>query len=206
MVGSAIISFSTIFFILLISSSYCHAIPIIKLATGELRGVSGPGYTAYLGIPYALPPVGSLRWAPPVANPNWNIGNATTYKPCCPQAGNFYYPNVLDEDCLFLNIWVPDPLPSNAALPVFFFIHGGGFTQGSGSFPLYWGDFIANTTQQIAVTFNYRLGALGYLSSPLLPGNWGLMDQVLALRWVHDNIAAFGGDPQNVTIRYGFCF
>lgn len=177
------------------------AAPEIKLASGTLRGVAGPGFNAYLGIPYALPPLGALRWAPPVPIPNWNTGNATAFKPACPQPGSFFYPAQQDEDCLYLNIWAPDPLPTLGPVPVMVFIHGGVFMQGSGSQPSYWGDYVANTTQMIAVSFNYRLGALGFLSSPLLPGNWGILDQQLALRWVHDNIATFGGDPHNVTIR-----
>lgn len=178
--------------------------PQIKLASGTLRGVAGTGFNAYLGIPYALPPVGALRWAPPSPNPDWNIGNATVFRPACPQSGTFFYPAQQDEDCLYLNIWAPNPLPSLGPAPVVVFIHGGGFDQGSGAQPLYWGDYVANITHMIAVTFNYRIGALGFLSSPLLPGNWGIMDQQLALRWVRDNIATFGGDPHNVTLRCAF--
>jgi para-nitrobenzyl esterase len=175
----------------------------ITLPTGVMHGVSGTGYDAYLGIPYALPPVGVLRWAPPMPNPKWNIGNATTFGAACPQSGTFYYPYTpQDENCLFLNIWVPDPFPTLGPVPVVIFIHGGSWSQGSGAQPLYWGDYVANTTGQIMVTFNYRLGALGFVSSPLLPGNYGIMDQQLAIKWVHSNIAAFGGDPGNITLRH----
>src|SRR5262245_3593825 len=157
---------------------------------------------SYRGIPYALPPVGDLRWAPPEAHPRWNdLRPATAFGAICPQdnvAGD-------SEDCLFLNIWTPRAVVDRQKpkqLPVMVFIHGGYFVFGAGSLPLYDGAYLAASGNVVVVTLNYRLGALGFLAVPELglTGNFGILDQRQALRWVAENIAAFGGDPSKVTI------
>ncbi|MHC4470304.1 MAG: carboxylesterase/lipase family protein [Planctomycetota bacterium] len=159
---------------------------------------------AFLGIPYAAPPVGPLRWKPPAPARPWTGARACTeFSPACPQR---HYFGKTSEDCLYLNVWAPAEEPAGK-LPVMFWIHGGGFTIGAGSLPWYRGATLARRGA-VVVTINYRLGPLGFLGHPLLSkesgrgvsGNYGLLDQVAALRWVRRNIAAFGGDPENVTI------
>jgi para-nitrobenzyl esterase len=164
----------------------------------------------YRGIPYAAPPVGDLRWREPQAvPPSQAVLQATAFRPICEQVGDPWPPGAppepMSEDCLYLNIWAP--AQRTAPLPVMVWIHGGGWTNGSGSTPLYWGDALARRGV-IVVTFNYRVGVLGFLAHPGLArespagsaGNYGLLDQIAALRWVQTHIAAFGGDPSRVTI------
>ncbi|HEX9082769.1 MAG TPA: carboxylesterase family protein, partial [Holophagaceae bacterium] len=165
-----------------------------------LREASG----VYKGIPYAAPPVGSLRWRPPAPPAAWTEPRRfDDFGPSCPQ----HDPDgPADEDCLTLNVWTP-PRPAGEKLPVLVFIHGGAFVSGAGSQVLYDGSALAGEGL-VVVTFNYRLGVLGYLAHPLLSaespdgvsGNYGLRDQIAALDWVRRNIAAFGGDPGRVTV------
>jgi para-nitrobenzyl esterase len=165
----------------------------------------------FKGIPYALPPVGERRWKPPVELPRWDgVKKATEFGTVCMQpvskVQSVYTddPGPMSEDCLTLNIWAPADA-KNA--PVFFWIHGGAFTGGSSRETLYDGSKLA-AQGAVVVTINYRLGVLGWLAHPELStesplgvsGNYGLLDQIAALKWVQKNIAAFGGDPANVTI------
>lgn len=158
----------------------------------------------YKGIPYAAPPVGGLRFRPPVPPVAWTEPRRfDDFGPACPQPGN---DEKTSEDCLTLNIWTPAKEPGDR-LPVMVFFHGGAFMSGSGSVSLYNGATLAKTGV-VVVTCNYRLGALGFLAHPALSaesargvsGNYGLLDQQAVLFWVSRNIAAFGGDPTNVTI------
>ena len=168
----------------------------------------------FLGIPYAAPPTGSLRWRPPQPPPEWQgLRDATQFAPSCPQPpGPFAPPGPFSEDCLYLNVYTPNRDADHRLLrggdedgrPVLVWIHGGGLTEEAGR--NYDGSKLA-ADGTVVVTINYRLGALGFLAHPALAsrpggpaGNYGLMDQQAALRWVQDNIARFGGDPRNVTI------
>lgn len=144
------------------------------------------------------------RWQAPQKKLAWKpkILDATSYGAVCPQTGEIgpFEPPTMAEHCLFLNIYTPMGNASNNALPVLLYIHGGGYLQGWGSYELYRGTYFANTTNTIVVTLNYRLGILGFLTSPDFDGNFGIMDQRMAIQWVHDNIASFGGDPNRVTL------
>lgn len=184
----------------------------VSAATGRLKGSSAAGTTRYLGVPYARPPVGDLRWRDPQPVEAWTgVRDATRFAPACPQTGVSMPgepPSPTDEDCLYLNIWAPgSPAPDGKAYPVLVWIPGGGLTNGSTSIPLYDGAALARRGV-IVVTVAYRLGVLGFLAHPDLTaesgkggsGNYGFMDQIAALEWVRDNIAAFGGDPERVTI------
>jgi para-nitrobenzyl esterase len=181
--------------------------PTVMTESGPVAGTRASGYRAFLGIPYASPPVGDLRFRPPVAPPAWTEPLYVTRRPqACPQqlAGVRYG----REDCLYLNVHTPDPAPEGA--PVMVWIHGGGFVlgEGAGTDSGTFGDILAREQGVIVVSMNYRLGQLGFLSHPALDaestdgisGNYGFLDQVAALEWVRDNIAAFGGDPDSVTI------
>jgi para-nitrobenzyl esterase len=168
----------------------------------------------FAGIPYARGPVGELRWRPPQPPEPWSgIRPATEFGAMAPQilavagAGVPGDPTEQSEDCLSINVWTP--APDTARRPVMVWIHGGGFASGTGASILYRGDDLVRNGDVVVVTFNYRLGALGFLAHPVLAapsaegemfGNWGLLDQVAALRWVRDHIADFGGDPTNVTV------
>ncbi|HEU0311328.1 MAG TPA: carboxylesterase/lipase family protein [Sphingomicrobium sp.] len=178
--------------------------------TGQVEGTQIGTARVFKGIPYAAPPVGPLRWRPPQPVSAWRgVRKATSYSPACPQLES-YPPDAprepTSEDCLTLNVWAP-AANSAAKLPVMVWIHGGGLTNGSGSVPQYAGDRLA-ARGVIVVTINYRLGVLGFLAHPELnreskhggSGNYGLLDQIAALSWVKRNIAAFGGDPDQVTI------
>lgn len=185
--------------------------PQVKTVSGIVEGKENGAVRAFLGIPYAAPPVGDSRWKPPVPAAKWSgVRKATEFGPHCMQ-GNVYGDMTFrdpgaSEDCLSLNVWVPAK-PASAKLPVMVWIYGGGFAAGSTSEARQDG---ANLAQQgvIVVSMNYRLGVFGFFVHPELAkesghnaaGNYGLLDQTAALRWVHDNIAAFGGDPGNVTI------
>jgi para-nitrobenzyl esterase len=170
---------------------------------------------SFSGVPYARAPIGPLRWRPPLPAEPWDtVRDASTFGAIAPQTAavpGITSPSDPDasepqsEDCLFLNVWTPDLDPGRRR-PVMVFIHGGGFTSGSGSVFLYRGGNLVRNGDAVVVTINYRLGALGFLGHRQLAdpdglvGNWGLQDQVAALAWVRENIAAFGGDPDNVTI------
>jgi para-nitrobenzyl esterase len=165
-----------------------------------------PSVTVFKGIPYAAPPVGARRWRAPVPAAPWSgIREADRFGNSCPSASNPAN-EVMDEDCLYLNVWTGAKSPTERR-PVLVWIHGGGFWAGSGADPRTNGEVLARKGA-VLVTFNYRLGALGFLATPELSkesgrgasGNYGLLDQIAALQWVKRNIAAFGGDPDNVTV------
>ncbi|WP_308222993.1 MULTISPECIES: carboxylesterase family protein [unclassified Sphingomonas] len=186
--------------------------PRVTAPVGTVEGVEQGGVRIFRGIPYAQPPVGPLRWKPPVAAPDWQgVRKATAFGTACVQPRNRnagIYTNPLDkvsEDCLTLNIWAP---AEGKDLPVFVWIHGGALVAGYGHESMYDGARMAQRGNIIVVSINYRLGILGYLAHPELSaesqdgvsGNYGLLDQIAALKWVQRNIAAFGGDAGNVTI------
>jgi para-nitrobenzyl esterase len=184
----------------------CSRTVRLKVSGGAIKGLQEGGVRVYRGIPYAKPPVGDLRFAPPLDAEAW-IGerDCTRFGSKCFQVSQFAGPEPQSEDCLTLNVWTPAGPGEDAGLPVYVFIHGGGFAAGSGSLPDYDGTGFAKKGI-VAVTINYRLGALGFFASRKTlkqygtTGNWGLLDQIKALQWVRDNIAAFGGDPGRVTI------
>jgi len=181
----------------------------VKVDAGVVEGELRENLSIFRGIPFAAPPTHELRWrAPAPVRPWQGIRAAKSFGPACPQpkitiAGGSDEPQ--SEDCLYLNIWTPVSSPS--PMPVMVWLHGGALLVGSGSMPLYDGARLA-ARGVIVVTFNYRLGRFGYFAHPALTaedpggplGNYGLMDQLAALRWVQRNIAAFGGDPKNVTV------
>jgi para-nitrobenzyl esterase len=183
----------------------------VKTTGGMVRGTTtSDGRTRiFKTIPYAAPPVGELRWQPPrPAQPWQGVRDATSFGPRCLQGqifGDIVFKE-LSEDCLTLNIWTPAKAAGDR-LPVMVWIHGGGFQAGAGAEPRHDGEAFARKNI-VLVTFNYRLGVFGFLAHPELTresgrgasGNYGMLDQVAALEWVRDNIAAFGGDPGNVTI------
>jgi para-nitrobenzyl esterase len=181
---------------------------------GAVRGTTAGTVDEFLGIPYAAPPTGNLRWRPPAPPARWRgVRDATQFAPSCPQPPSpFAPPGPFSEDCLYLNVYTPGRdadhrLPRGGGedgLPVLVWIHGGGLTQDAAR---NYDPAKLAADGVVAVTINYRLGALGFLAHPALAsrpggpaGNYGLMDQQAALRWVRDNIAQFGGDPHNVTI------
>lgn len=185
----------------------------LKIAQGKLQGktINEGKVHAFLGIPYAAPPVGELRWRPPEPAPRWHgTRDATRYGARCIQghvaSDMAFQDSGPSEDCLYLNVFAPATANSTSKLPVMFWIHGGGFEAGSASEMRHDGDFLP-TRDVVLVTINYRLGVFGFLVTPALvkeqsgsAGNYGLMDMVAALQWVKANIAAFGGNPANVTI------
>lgn len=185
--------------------------PIVRAPAGAVKGEANGSVHVFKGLPYALPPVGPARWKPPVEKPAWSgVRDATKFGAACVQpkarSGSIYAWDLgaISEDCLFLNVWARQGV-TNA--PVMVWIHGGALNTGSSSEPMYDGTKLAEHGV-VVVSINYRLGALGYLAHPGLSaespdkisGNYGLLDQIEALRWVKRNIAAFGGDPSNVTI------
>jgi para-nitrobenzyl esterase len=185
--------------------------PIVRAPIGPVEGEANENLLVFKGLPYALPPVGAARWKPPVAMPAWSeVRSAKRFAPACVQPRprpDSIYANEhaeMSEDCLFLNVWTPKEARK---APVFVWIHGGALTTGASSEAMYDGTKLAERGV-VVVSINYRLGILGYLAHPLLSaesaegisGNYGLLDQIEALRWVKNNIEAFGGDPSNVTI------
>ncbi len=171
---------------------------VVRTSAGVVRGLIAPGYRVFLGVPYGRPPVGALRWEPPQPALPWEgMRDATRAGPRCIQ-DTTRDPGSGDdsEDCLSVNVWSPESASGRA---VMVWVHGGGFANGSGD--LYDARWLATKGDIVVVTLNYRLGALGFLAHPSVgDGNYGLADQQAALRWVHDNIAGFGGDPAKVTI------
>jgi para-nitrobenzyl esterase len=188
---------------------------VIQVDSGALQGVVEDGIEIYRGIPYAQPPVGSLRWRPPQPVEPWTgVRDSANFGHACPQRRGLY-PEWVDkhldtvgddEDCLTLNIWTPVER-GEKPLPVMFYIHGGNFQYGAGSIPVYDGRYLASQGV-ILVTINYRIGYLGRFAHPALSRaqsseslvNYGLFDQISALEWVQRNIGAFGGDAGDVTI------
>lgn len=185
----------------------------VKTAQGQVLGktLNEGKVRAFLGLPYAAPPVGDLRWKAPQPAAKWEgVRPAAKFGAYCAQGKVFddmvFQDGVNSEDCLFLNVYTPANSTAKSKLPVMFWIHGGGYAGGSSSEPRHNGDFLP-TKGVVLVTINYRLGAFGFLATSELAkegngaaGNYGLMDMVAALRWVRANIASFGGDPKNVTI------
>ncbi|MBO0747823.1 MAG: carboxylesterase/lipase family protein, partial [Acidimicrobiaceae bacterium] len=179
--------------------------PAVQVAGGRLRGRTDRGVAAFLGIPYAAPPFGARRLRPPEPAGRWEgERSAIDYGPTCPKAEYApheaaLFPEVVipGEECLNLNVWTPDP--GGSGLPVLVWIHGGQFTKGSGSVAGYRGTSFARDGV-VCVTINYRLGAEGFLYLEGGAANLGLLDQIAALEWVQENIAAFGGDPRKVTV------
>jgi para-nitrobenzyl esterase len=184
------------------SSAQTNGDMVVNTPSGKLRGVHANGLRVFRGVPYAQPPVGGLRFRPPVKIQPWTeVRDATQYAPAAEQGGDEKRP--ISEDCLYLNIWAPK---AAGPFPVYVWIHGGGLTGGSASEPMFSGATFAyhNIVQ---VNIAYRLGALGFLDvSPMLgkqyegSANNGLADLAMALQWIQENIAAFGGDPSRVTI------
>ena len=196
---------------------YGPLMTVVDTTSGKLEGLTEGGVAVFRGIPFAAPPVGELRLrAPRPVEPWAGVRPASEFGCWAPQNApattlSGQMPGTQAEDCLSLNVWTP--AADHARRPVMVWIHGGGFIGGSGGMDLYAGATLAARGDVVVVTVNYRLGILGFLASSELAdsevdddqtrganGNWGLLDQVAALRWVRDNIAAFGGDPGNVTV------
>ena len=193
---------------------------IVQTRSGPVRGTSAgvDGVMVFRGLPYAAPPTGDRRWRPPAPPASWSlVRDATQFGPQCPQPQNFAptarggrgqvaAPPASSEDCLTLNVWTAAK-SAGARLPVMVWIHGGGFTIGTGANPRSSAELLA-AYGAVVITFNYRLGPLGFFAHPGLSresdrkvsGDYGLLDLIAALRWVRDNIAAFGGNPSNVTV------
>src|SRR6516164_5752942 len=183
--------------------------PIVRTDDGFVRGMAAGTVDEFLGLPYAAPPTGNLRWRPPAPPAAWDgVRDATQFGPSCPQVldpklNPELPPGAISEDCLYLNVYAPPPsMNDQGGRPVLVWIHGGGLVQDGARD--YDGSKLA-ADGIVVVTINYRLGALGFLAHPALAshgaaGNYGLMDQQAALRWVQRNIGRFGGDPGNVTI------
>jgi para-nitrobenzyl esterase len=185
---------------------------IVDFRSGRLRGAAVDGMRVFRGVPYAQPPVGPLRWQPPRPVDRWHgIRDATAFGPSCAQnltMQGFSAPSA-GEDCLYLNVFAPRHLPASSGLPVMVWLHGGGLFCGRGDD--YWPRELVTEGDLIFVSLNYRLNVFGFFAHPALRegdagnppasgANFGLMDQQLALRWVRDNIASFGGDGDNVTL------
>lgn len=178
----------------------------INTPSGPVMGNKGPHSLSFLGIPFAQPPVGKLRFQPPLPVEPWSKTlNATVFGPGCPQTCELpplVCPSYQSEDCLQLNIYVPSapPPPSSKGYPVAVFLPGGNFRQGAASTQIYDGRLWVNASSFILVTTNYRLGALGFLVQDNVPLNLGIKDQRVALQWIADNIASFGGDTSQITL------
>ncbi|WP_329389042.1 carboxylesterase family protein [Streptomyces sp. NBC_01351] len=185
--------------------------PVVTVAQGGLRGQETGGAQEFLGVPYAAPPVGDARLRAPQPPPRRpGVREAVQQAPACLQFSPFGLrdPLAVSEDCLYLDVYRPRTARPGARLPVVFWMHGGAYSQGTGT--QFGGRTMAELTQSVVVSVNYRLGQLGYLGLPELAeangltgprsGSFGLMDQLAALRWTRENIAAFGGNPGNVTV------
>ena len=193
--------------LLLVMSPVFAASDPLNVATdlGQVHGEAGPGVREFKGIPFALPPVGEHRFAPPEPSSPWTgVLDATRYRSACPQLSRYGLTDASDdEDCLYLNVTVPVPNRESAKKrPVIVWIYGGAFVGGSSNlYPL---EYLSRSCDVVVVSINYRLGVLGFMAHPAFAlahnGSLGLEDQREALRWVKRNIAAFGGDPANVTL------
>jgi len=183
--------------------------PIVQTTSGPVEGVYKTDAAEYLGIPYAAPPVGNLRWRPPIKPAAWTATRAAkTFGPACAQVnllGVFAGPANSNEDCLYLNVFAPkDAAARHAKLPVIVWIHGGGYVDGASND--YDGSKLAVMGRTVVVSINYRLNLMGFLAHPALDkeghpfANYAMLDQQLALLWVKENIGGFGGDPLNVTL------
>lgn len=196
------------------TSAGANAAARVRVDQGELRGMRfGAGGGVFLGIPYAAAPVGRLRWVAPQEPAKWvGVRDALRYGDACPQLPSAWLPEMLgrkemqtSEDCLYLNVWTPQ-LKAGARLPVMVWVHGGGNVEGSQEWPPLGPALAAHGV--VVVTINYRLGVLGWLadaelsaeSAEHVSGNYGLLDQMAALKWVKRNIARFGGDAERVTV------
>lgn len=214
-VGALILSASGVFLLASCSQSAERPVsatgPVVEIEQGKVEGAKEGELFVFKGIPYAAPPVGEQRWTPPQPPESWDgIREATAFGPSCVQPelpkDSIYYdpPASMSEDCLSLNIWAPAEAED---APVIVWIHGGSLRMGGSAQPTYEGSPFAERGA-VFVSINYRLSILGWLAHPELSaqspegvsGNYGLLDQIAALQWVRDNIAAFGGDPDNVTI------
>ncbi|KFZ14113.1 hypothetical protein V502_06242 [Pseudogymnoascus sp. VKM F-4520 (FW-2644)] len=199
-----------------ISSGTAPASLLVKTSKGAVLGTSSEyrdGVSVFKGIPFAAPPTGSLRWQPPADVTSWSdTYNATVFGAECAQSystGGIFSSGSknIAEDCLYLNVWRPESATSASNLPVYVWIYGGRFEGGAGSVPTYDGSGLA-IHDVVVVTLNYRMGPFGFLAHPDLSsesdfnssGNYGLLDQLFALQWVQDEIAAFGGNPKQVTV------
>ncbi|MFJ3491467.1 carboxylesterase/lipase family protein [Leifsonia aquatica] len=183
---------------------------VVRIRTGAVRGVTGQRASVWKGIRYAQPPIGARRWRAPVAAESWEgVADATAFGAAAPQQLNpgisLGHDAELDEDCLFLNVWRPNG--GDTSKPVMVWIHGGAYTYGAASQPLFDAVELATTCDTVVVTINYRIGALGFLdlssfstAEQPFDSNLALRDVLLALDWVRDNVAAFGGDPSRVTV------
>lgn len=189
--------------------------PLAPVATtgGTVVGLElGSGVKAWLGVPFAEPPTGNLRWREPKAFRWQGVWNADRKMAECPQVmrahdiNHYYGEEPMSEDCLYLNVWAPPSSTPGSKLPVIVYLYGGGFTIGSAGIATYGGEAVAGRGA-VFVNFNYRVGIIGFLAHPELTkeqgghsGNYGLMDQTLALRWIKDNIEKFGGDPSRILV------
>ena len=189
--------------------------PTVASAAGRFDGIAQGGVESFLGVPYAAPPVGPRRWRAPQPAPAWpGVREAQRFGPACaqgiagawgPYSAEFIAQPPVSEDCLTLNLWKSAAARRN--LPVLVFVHGGAFQGGAGSLPVYDGGSLA-ARGAVVITINYRVGVFGFFAHPALTaespdrtsGNYGLLDQRAALRWVRANVARFGGDPANVTL------
>ena len=201
-------------FILISSITFAqlsNTTPTVKTLNGVLEGIDESGIKTFKGVPFAAPPVGEFRWREPQPVKNWTgVRKATKFGPRAMQLPLFgdmnFRSDGMSEDCLYLNVWTPAK-KDNEHLPVLVYFYGGGFVAGDGSEPRYEGESMARRGI-VAITVNYRLSVFGFFAHPELTkesphhasGNYGLLDQAAALKWVQENIAAFGGDPKKITI------
>jgi para-nitrobenzyl esterase len=189
------------------SAVWLHAATPVRVEGGLVEGVVADNLTVYKGIPFAAPPVGDLRWRPPLPAAKWDgVRKADQFAPGCMQSMGHPPPSGLSEDCLYLNVWTPAKSAADR-IPVLVWIYGGGFNGGATSIAGYSGEKLAKRGV-VLVSIGYRVGILGFYAHPQLSaesprhvsGNYGLLDMIAGLQWIQRNIAAFGGDPQRVTI------
>jgi len=178
---------------------------VVETMNGPVRGTDDGAAMAWKGVRYAAPPLGDLRFRAPRPPQTWTEpADASSFGTACPQPPVPNFPMNLgarqDEDCLKLNVWAPSGTQPGDAKPVMVWVHGGAYVLGSGGQPYYNGRRLAHSGDVVVVTLNYRLGVFGFLDVPGFDSNVGLRDVLAALRWVRDNIAAFGGDPGRVTV------